>query len=265
MLEINQIHQGDCMVLMKEIEDNSVDLILCDLPYGTTACEWDKVIPLEDLWNQYKKILKKDGVVVLTSSQPFTTDLINSNRDWFRYCWVWDKKKAGNIFLAETQPMKVHEDIVIFSQGTKYYPQKTNRREVKRSKNYGTGETMCGNYTKEEKVYEYSDKYPESILEFSNASQKNKEHPTQKPVNLFRYLIKTYTQEGELVLDNCIGSGTTAVACKQLNRNFIGIESNTEYVDICNKRLSQKTMFEIAEKRDTLNSYIEVSADSSQP
>ena len=248
MLELNKIHQGDCMELMQHIPDRSVDMILCDLPYGTTACEWDKVLPLDELWKQYKRILKEDGVVVLTASQPFTTDLINSNRDWFRYCWVWDKKKAGNIFLAKTQPMKVHEDIIVFSKGKKYFPQKTQRREVKRSKNYGTGETMGGNYQKEEKVYEYTDKFPETILEFSNASQKNKSHPTQKPIPLFRYLIKTYTNEGELVLDNCIGSGTTAVACKQTNRNFIGIELNQEYVDIANKRLKQETLFKFESK-----------------
>ena len=241
------------MELMQHIPDKSVDMILCDLPYGTTACEWDKVLPLDELWEQYKRILKEDGVVVLTASQPFTTDLINSNRDWFRYCWVWDKKKAGNIFLANTQPMKVHEDVIVFSRGTKYFPQKTQRREVKRSKNYGTGATMGGNYQKEEKVYEYTDKFPETILEFSNASQKDKTHPTQKPVSLFRYLIKTYTNEGELVLDNCIGSGTTAVACKQANRKFIGIELSQEYVDIANKRLQQDNLHAFFQTQGVLN------------
>jgi site-specific DNA-methyltransferase (adenine-specific) len=258
------------MELMQHIPDRSVDMILCDLPYGTTACEWDKVLPLDELWKQYKRILKEDGVVVLTASQPFTTDLINSNRDWFRYCWVWDKKKAGNIFLAETQPMKVHEDIIVFSKGKKYFPQKTKRREVKRSKNYGTGETMGGNYQKEEKVYEYTDKFPETILEFSNALQKNKSHPTQKPVPLFRYLIKTYTNEGELVLDNCIGSGTTAVACKQTNRNFIGIELNQEYVDIANKRLKQDNLHAFFQTQGVLTepspnrNLKDLSADKSQ-
>jgi site-specific DNA-methyltransferase (adenine-specific) len=138
--------------------------------------------------------------------------------------------------------MKVHEDVIVFSRGTKYFPQKTQRRELKRSKNYGKGETMGGNYQKEEKVYEYTDKFPESILEFSNALQYGKTHPTQKPIPLFRYLIKTYTKEGDLVLDNCMGSGTTAVACKQINRNFIGCDISQEYVDIANKRLNQSVL-----------------------
>lgn len=157
----------------------------------------------------------------------------------FKHSWIWNKRKAGNIFLAETQPMKIHEDVLIFSKNTpNYYPIKTQRNEWKRSKNYGTGETMGGNKISESKLYEHIDKYPESIIDISNASQKDKFHPTQKPVALFEYLIKTYTKESDLVLDNCSGSGTTAIACHNLNRNFICIEKDVDYYNASVERLN---------------------------
>jgi len=230
------------MELMQHIPNKSVDMILCDLPYGTTACKWDKILPLNELWKQYKRILKKDGVVVLTASQPFTTDLINSNRDWFRYCWVWDKVKPNGHLVAKFRPMQQTEDILIFTKNNKkYFPQMTKRDKPKKSKEYSRTKIMGSKKTNfSENILE--EKYPTNIVKISNASQRNKLHPTQKPVSLFRYLIKTYTNEGELVLDNCIGSGTTAVACKQANRNFIGIELSQEYVDIANKRLQQDNL-----------------------
>jgi site-specific DNA-methyltransferase (adenine-specific) len=229
---------ADCFDVFPFIEDKSIDAIICDLPYGTTACKWDTIIPFEPLWEQYERIIKDNGAIVLTASQPFTTVLINSNLEAFRYCWVWNKKKAGNIFLAKKQPMKIHEDVVVFSKKPhNYYPQMIKRDKVKRSKNYGTGEAIGGTKEKENKVYTYTHKYPTSILEFSNAVQKGKVHPTQKPVALFEYLIKTYTNEGETVLDNCMGSGTTGVACKNLNRNFIGIELDEGYFKIAKERI----------------------------
>lgn len=229
---------GDCLELMKDIPDKSIDMILCDLPYGTTACKWDIVIPFEPLWEQYNRIIKDNGAIVLTASQPFTTKLIMSKSDWFRYTWVWNKKKPGNIFLAKKQPMKIHEDIVVFSKKPHFYnPQMVKRDKVRKSKNYGTGESFGGNREKEDKVYIYTHTYPKSIIEFSNARQKGKVHPTQKPVELFEYLIKTYTNEGETVLDNCMGSGTTGVACLNTNRNFIGIELDDKYFEIAKERI----------------------------
>ena len=236
---IKLIH-GDCLNIMKTIEDSSVDMILCDLPYGTTACKWDSVIPFEPLWEQYERIIKDNGAIVLFGSQPFTSALIMSNIKLFKYCWVWNKKKAGNIFLAKYQPMKIHEDIVIFSKKThKYNPIKVPRDRIKRSKNYGTGEAMGGNREKENKVYEYTDKNPVSIIEISNAVQKGKLHPTQKPVALLEYLIKTYSNEGDLILDNCMGSGSTGVACINTKRKFTGIELDENYFNIAKKRIEE--------------------------
>lgn len=241
-IEKNKIYNMDCIEGMKFIPDKSIDMILCDLPYGTTACKWDMAIPFEPLWEQYKRIIKDNGAIVLFGSEPFSTELRHSNLKMYKYDWVWNKKKAGNIFLAKYQPMKIHENIMVFGKGTvSYYPIMVRREKLKKSKNYGTGEVMGGNRQKEETVYTYTHKNPVTILEFSNAVQKGKVHPTQKPIALLEYLIKTYTNEGETVLDNCIGSGTTAIACMNTKRNYIGFELNKEYFDIAEKRI--KTHF----------------------
>ena len=238
MDSVIDLHLGDCLGVMKEIPDKSVDAIICDLPYGTTACKWDSVIPFEPLWAQYKRIIKDNGAIVLFASQPFTSALVMSNTKWFKYKWIWNKRKAGNIFLAKYQPMKIHEDIVVFSNGScNYYPIMEQREKVKTSKNYGTGESMGGSKEKEDKVYTYTHKNPVSIIDVSNASQKGKVHPTQKPVDLLEYLVKTYTNQGDTVLDNCMGSGTTGVACKNLNRKFIGIEQDPSYFKIAKGRI----------------------------
>lgn len=237
MSEIKLLH-GDCLELMKGIPDGSIDMILCDLPYGTTACKWDTIIPFEPLWEQYNRIIKDNGAIVLFGSEPFSTELRHSNLKMYKYDWVWNKKKAGNIFLAKYQPMKIHENIMVFGKGkVNYFPIMIPREKIKKSKNYGTGETMGGNKVKEDKVYTYTEKNPISILEFSNAAQKGKVHPTQKPVALLEYLIKTYTKEGETVLDNCMGSGSTGVACKNINRNFIGMELDEKYFNIAKDRI----------------------------
>tara|TARA_Y100000310_G_scaffold123906_1_gene122671 strand:- start:643 stop:1389 length:747 start_codon:yes stop_codon:yes gene_type:complete len=248
-MEINKIHQGDCMELMQHIPDKVVNMILCDLPYGTTACEWDKVLPLEELWKHYKRILKDDGVVVLTASQPFTTDLINSNKKWFRYCWVWYKSKPSGIAF-KNQPMRSHEDIVVFAKGktnfNKIMEERIGFTESSKKRLKSSTTIKYRNYKSEHNQLNETEfknvaklRNPTTILKFASVPNRlGTLHPTQKPVALFEYLIKTYTNEGELVLDNCIGSGTTAVACKQTNRRFIGIEINQEYVDIANKRLS---------------------------
>ena len=241
-MELNRIYNEDCLEGMKRIPDGSVDMILCDLPYGTTASKWDEIIPFELLWRQYDRVIKNNGAIVLTASQPFTTKLIMSKSDWFRYTWVWDKKKAGNIFLAKKQPMKVHEDIVVFSKKPHFYnPQMVKRDKVKKSKNYGTGESFGGTREKEDKVYTYTHTYPKSIIEISNARQKGKVHPTQKPVTLFEYLIKTYTNENDTVLDNCMGSGTTAIACINTNRKYIGFELDETYYEKSLKRIKEHT------------------------
>ena len=234
---INLMH-GDCLDLMKNIPDGSVDLILTDPPYGTTACKWDSVIPFEPMWAELKRVIKPNGAIVLFGSEPFSSMLRCSNLKMFKYDWVWDKKKAGNIFLAKHQPMKTFENIMIFSKEKhNYFPIMEKREKIKKSKNYGTGESMGGNKQKEDKIYTYTHKYPKAILEVSNASQKGKVHPTQKPVALMEYLIKTYTNEGETVLDFTMGSGTTGVACMKTNRKFIGIELDEEYFNIAKERI----------------------------
>ena len=241
MLELNKIHHGDCLELMKDIPDESVDMILCDLPYGTTACKWDTIIPFEPLWEQYERVIKDNGAIVLTGAQPFTSNLIMSNPKLFKYALIWDKKKSSSALHAKIQPLRVHEDILVFGKKkTTYNPQmRKGKPRVDKKAIIKNGEAFGGKeierkYENKEGLY-----YPKSILEISNANQKGKVHPTQKPVDLFEYLIKTYTNEGETVLDNCIGSGTTAIAALNTNRFFIGIEKEKEYVDIANKRIEE--------------------------
>lgn len=232
---------GDCLERMKEIPDGSVDMILCDLPYGTTACKWDTVIPFEPLWEQYKRVVKDNAAIVLTASQPFTTALIGSNLRGFCYSWVWNKRFAANFVQAKRQPLKVHEDVVVFSKGGKmpaYHPIKTPRNKpIKKGKNSNESGAipMVANDSYAGK--EYTDKHPESIITFSCRDGARGLHPTQKPVVLMEYLIRTYTNEGDTVLDNCMGSGTTGVACRNTNRNFIGIEMYPTYYGIACGRI----------------------------
>ena len=250
MLEINKIHQGDCLELMKEIEDKSVDMILCDLPYGITSCKWDAIIPFDKLWEQYNRIIKNDGAIVLTASQPFTSALIMSNPTMFKYNWVWEKHRGGNFVLANYQPLRVHEDICVFgnfpvvntpSKIKNYNPQMEKGKPYSRGKinnvTWNGRKVKCG-HTHDNKT---GLRYPRSIIKFNKKSNGSL-HPTQKPVALFEYLIKTYTNEGDLVLDNCAGSGTTGVACRHLNRKFILIELEEKYVKIARKRLSQQVL-----------------------
>ena len=226
--------QGDCLELMKDIPDGSIDMILCDLPYGTTACKWDSVIPFEPLWEQYKRIIKLNGAIVLTASQPFTTALISSNIKEFRYCWIWDKTKGGNFALAKKQPMKSHEDVCVFyKKQPTYNPEMEERGKVRKkgggtaSDNFGIIPTVSFN-----NLY-----YPKSIIQFSTGSRIDHHHPTQKPVALMEYLIRTYTNKGETVLDNCMGSGTTGVACLNTGRNFIGMEKDETYFHVAKNRI----------------------------
>ena len=231
---LNKVTQGDCLEVMREIPDKSVDMILCDLPYGTTACKWDSVIPFEPLWEQYERVIKDHGAIVLTASQPFTTALANSNLRLFRYAWVWEKEQGVNFLMAKKQPLKVHEDILVF-----YKKQPTYNPQMTKGKPYISGKGDSGEVTSRVKKIQTKNegtRYPRSVIKF------NREvglHPTQKPVALFEYLIRTYTNEGEVVLDNCIGSGTTAVAAINTGRQFIGIEKEPKYVEIANKRIEE--------------------------
>jgi len=235
-----ELIQGDCLEKMKDIPNKSIDMILCDPHYGTTACKWDSVIPFDKMWEQLNRTIKPNGAIVLFGSEPFSSALRMSNIKNYKYDWVWNKRKAGNIFLAKQQPMKIHENILMFNGNKETYnPQMVKRDKAKKSKNYGTGEAMGGTKKREDKTYTYTHKNPTSIIDISNADQKGKVHPTQKPVALMEYLIKTYTNENETVLDFTMGSGTTGVACKNLNRNFIGIELDPEYFKIAEKRINE--------------------------
>ena len=233
-LDVNEIHQGDCLELMNGIPDKSVDMILCDLPYGTTACKWDEIIPFEPLWKQYERIIKDNGAIVLTASQPFTTKLINSNIKLFRYEWIWEKDQGVNFMMAKKQPLKSHENILIFYKKQPIYnPQMIDvgKEWIKKD----TGNTYREHLGLQEQPYNKKSKgtlrYPKTVIKQSN-EKINRLHPTQKPVDLFEYLIKTYTNEGALVLDNCAGSFTTAVACDNTNRNWICIEKEEKYCNI---------------------------------
>lgn len=237
---------GDCLELMKEIETESVDLILCDPPYGTTACKWDSVIPFTEMWAAINRIIKPKNAIVMTASQPFTTALIHSNMNGFCYSWVWDKKFAANFVQAKRQPLKIHEDVIIFSRTGKmplYYPQMTKRdKPIKKgsNKNESGAIPLVTNQSYNNKTYDT--KCPESIVSYSGRCKERGLHPTQKPVELMEYLIKTYTNEGETVLDFTMGSGTTGVACRNLNRNFVGIEKDEKYYQIAVDRIHQNTL-----------------------
>ena len=241
-METNRIYQGDCLELMKQIEDKSIDLILCDLPYGVTQNPDDKIIDLKLLWEQYKRILKEDGTIILTSQQPFTTDLINSNREMFKYELIWHKKLPSGFLNANRQPLRVHENILVFYKkiGT-YNPQK-----VKGEKNHSKGSMKTdvnknyGKYGKVDNTESLGDmKHPKSIISFMKPHPSKAKHPTEKPIELAGWIVKTYSKEGDLILDNCIGTGWTAISCKNLGRNFIGIDLNMDYVKIAQERLTK--------------------------
>jgi site-specific DNA-methyltransferase (adenine-specific) len=241
-----EVIHGDCLIEMQKIEDKSIDMVLCDLPYGTTACKWDTIIPFEPLWEQYKRIIKDSGAIVLTASQPFTSALVMSNVKMFKYEWVWYKNKPTGM-TGKYAPLRDHESIVIFgNKKVNYFPikQKTKSKSSllqaqSKRKNIGGLVNKINNNKFPEKVVWNEYVFPRSVLPVDvEPMRKGRLHPTQKPVALFEYLIKTYTNEGDLVLDNCAGSGTTGVACRNLNRNFILIEKEQEYIDIINKRLT---------------------------
>lgn len=241
--------QGDCLNEMSKVLDNSVDLILVDLPYGTSACSWDVVIPMDKLWEQYLRVLKPNGTVVLFGSEPFSSLVRSSNLEMYKYDWKWVKPRGANFLNAKYQPMKNYEDIMVFSRCPASYsrsrdsmvynpimgvgePYKLRSGKQKLEKNNSTVRSSIKSVVTDNKGL----RYPKATLEFK--SDKDKLHPTQKPVDLLEYLIRTYTVEGRVVLDSCMGSGSTGVACKNLNRSFIGIELNEDYFNIAKQRIN---------------------------
>ncbi|NLP24168.1 MAG: site-specific DNA-methyltransferase [Syntrophomonadaceae bacterium] len=252
MKKIDLLH-GDCLELMQDMPDKSIDMILCDLPYGTTACKWDSVIPFEPLWEQYNRIVKDNGAIVLFGSEPFSSNLRVSNIKNYKYDWKWDKVKPSTGLHAKIMPLKDYEDIIVFyKKKTTYNPQmKESNIRIDKPRIANNGEAFGG----KEVLRQHKNNglsYPRAILRFSNANQNNRVHPTQKPVPLLEYLIKTYTNEGETVLDNCMGSGSTGVACVNTNRNFIGIELDDEYFEIAKQRIErhmrQISIFDLAKE-----------------
>ena len=231
-----ELYCGDCLEKMKNIPDKSVDMILCDLPYGTTQNKWDSIIPLEPLWEQYKRIIKDNGAILLFGSQPFTTILNYSNISNYRYEWVWIKNNSTGFQLANKRPLKKHELISVFyKKQPTYNPQgliEYNKINKRGSMGENWSEMNSNNY-----IQRWTN-YPTQILEYKYDKQKL--HPTQKPVALLEYLIKTYTNVGEIVLDNTMGSGSTGVACKHTNRKFIGIELDEKYFNIAKKRIEEE-------------------------
>ena len=225
---------GDCLEVMKDIPDASVDAIITDPPYGTTACKWDSVIPFEPMWEQLNRIIKPNGAIVLFSAQPFTSSLISGNYESYKYCWYWLKNRATGVLNAKKQPLRNIEEICVFNI-KKYKPQglvelnKPSRNSKKDYDNYGKG-------TSKQYIQKYTN-YPKQLIQFDSVQRT--QHPTQKPVALMEYLIKTYTNENEIVLDFTMGSGSTGVAAKNLNRNFIGIEQDQKYFNIAKNRINE--------------------------
>lgn len=259
MLETNKIYNEDCLIGMQKIADGVVDCIICDLPYGATNCKWDSVISLKALWAQYERIIKREGAIVLFGQEPFSSVVRTSRLPLYRYDWVWQKERPSNFQLMGFQNGRVHENIMIFSKAKacyvkngdtmNYYPQTTEREKVRvANKNTMYGNNILHDYkgsaNKGEKKT-YTDRQPTSIIKCNGVSKKL--HPTQKPLELIQYLIRTYTREGDLVLDNCMGSGTTAIACMAEKRNFLGFELDSKYFDIASRRIAdykrQPTMF----------------------
>ena len=248
-MELNRIYNEDCLEGMKRIPDKSVDMILCDLPYGTTASKWDSIIDFEKLWEHYERIISDNGAIVLTASGSFTHKVISSNEKLFKYKWIWIKSRPGNFVNANNRPMTKYEEILVFSRGNtangsknkmKYNPQglievnKTTKASPNRFGSMAGKRPSHQKYTKQK----YTN-YPVDILEFNSLGSYS--HPNQKPVALFEYLIKTYTNEGETVLDNCMGSGTSAIACMNTGRNYIGFELDETYYNNSLERIKNHT------------------------
>jgi len=245
------LYHGDCLVEMGRVEDGSVDLVYCDLPFNVTACHWDKLIPFEPLWAHFKRVLKESGAVVAHGVQPFTTDLINSNREWFKYCWYWRKSKANGWQHAKNKPMFVMEDLCVFSAAPMGHKSKLGNRRMtynpqgiisvgtKKVTAVAHGRMMGARPNQVGKEYEAFTNFPNNLLEFPNVIGESAVHPTQKPEEMVEQIIRTYTNPGDLVLDPTMGSGTAGVAAANLDRNFIGIEMDEHYFQVASERIEK--------------------------
>lgn len=239
-MELNKIYNGDCLELMPQIASGSIDMILCDLPYGTTQCKWDTVIPFDKLWQHYERIIKLNGAIVLFGAEPFSSYLRTSNIGLYKYDWIWDKIKGTGFLNAKRQPMRNHEIVSVFyKKQCTYNFQKTSGHINKKTFRAKELQTEVYGEMNKDYFYESTERYPRSIQVFSTDTQNSSIHPTQKPVALCEYLIKTYTNEGEIVLDNCGGSGTTAIACINTKRKYIVMEKEQKYFDIAEKRVAE--------------------------
>lgn len=252
-IEPNNIYLGDCLDVMKDIPDNTIDCVICDLPYGATKCKWDIIIPFDELWKQYNRIIKDNGAIVLFGKEPFSSKLRLSNIDMYKYDWIWVKNTKSNFMQANNQPLNNVELISVFSKGyarkikdkvmMKYNPQFTKGEAYKIPKTVKTSGLFSENHKNGTYMHyerDTSKRFPYNIIHFN--VDKTKIHPTQKPVELLEYLIKTYSDEGNLILDNCMGSGTTCVAAIKEKRRYIGIEKDEKYFRIANKRIEQEKM-----------------------
>ena len=240
-MELNKVYNMDCLIGMQDIEDKSVDMILCDLPYQTTANKWDFIVPFEPLWEHIKRVCKDNANIILTSDGIFTAKLIMSNEKWFKYKMVWDKKHTSDFLNAKRRPLRQHEDICVFNNGVGIYNPIMRKGKMREKGNKSKVDSGSGCYgaTKDQESKINDDYYPTSIIQVSNANQNDKIHSTQKPTELFEYLIKTYSNENDLILDMTIGSGTTAIACLNTKRNYIGFEMDKDYFDKATKRIKE--------------------------
>lgn len=263
MLALDTVHNTDLLTLCGMCDPQSIDMILCDLPYGTTDCSWDEIIPFEPMWAAFRRVIKPRGAIVLTASQPFTSKLVMSNLAWFKYEWIWEKSMATDFLNGKNKPMKAHENVMVFSSGTtangspnkmSYYPEidksKGAWKRVNRS-DPRTGAWDIGGRTPfvVGELRGHEGRYPRSVVLFENGNHNNA-HPTQKPVALFEYLIRTYTREGETVLDPCVGSGTTAIAARNTDRRYIVGDTSAEYIAITQKRLKDTDPYQHRELKN---------------
>lgn len=246
MLDKNKVYHGDCMELMQDIEDDSIDMILCDLPYGVLACSWDSILPMDELWKHYKRVIKKNGAIVLTATNPFSSMLVTSHPKGFKHEWIWEKNRVTGFQVAKYKPMQQHEHVLVFTGGgerVNYYPLMEKRdkpltRKGSGRNNDSKGILHGGGLIGIDAVYTH--RYPKSITKHDREQkgEYSEVHPTQKPVSLMQYLIETYSKPGELILDNCFGSGTTGAACIRSGRDYIGMEQDKGYYDLSVKRMA---------------------------
>lgn len=237
------IFYGDCLDLLKNIPDKSIDLVLVDPPYGTTACKWDIIIPFEPMWKEIERVKKGKAAALIFGTEPFSSLLRTSNIGNFKYDWVWEKSHPKGHLNANKQPLRAHEIVSVFYDNN-YYPQKTSGHPLKTANNNDRSRKQTALYGKQKGITSYSstERFPRSVIKFKADTQKENYHPTQKPVALLEYFIKTYSSENDTVLDFAMGSGSAGIACQNLKRNFIGIEKNKEFFDIAEKRLSQTAL-----------------------